>query len=148
MGIKLDNDPLAVQQDNYLIKIINVYIAYDLRAWLKDPTNKFKFRNYLFGKTNIVKNIDKKQYLYSGYRIIFDTVDSWSFGNDYARNVMIFGVDNNSLSHSDNCKNNVSILGEGPIFGINGSFGSQEKQFGIYFNKEISFVLSILFQFV
>ena len=60
MGIKLDNDPLAVQQDNYLIKIINVYIAYDLHAWLKDPTNKFKFRNYLFGKTNMVKNIDKK----------------------------------------------------------------------------------------
>ena len=26
---------------------------------------------------------------------------SWSFGNDFARNVAIFGVDNSSSSHAD-----------------------------------------------
>ena len=29
----------------------------------------------------------------------------WSFGNDYATNNIIFGVDNSSSSHGDNLKN-------------------------------------------
>ena len=36
------------------------------------------------------------------------------FDNDAARNVIIFGVDNSSSSHADNCKNNILVLGEGP----------------------------------
>ena len=32
-----------------------------------------------------------------------------------------FGTDNNSKSHADNHKSNFLVLGEGPIFGINGS---------------------------
>ena len=35
----------------------------------------------------------------------------------FLRNVKIFGVDNGSSSHSDNCKNNFLVLGEG-ISGI------------------------------
>ena len=35
-----------------------------------------------------------------------------SFRNDYARNVIIFGVDNSSSSHTPNMKNFL-ILGEG-----------------------------------
>ena len=38
--------------------------------------------------------------------MVFDGVGLWSFGNDYARNIIIFRVDNNSSSHSDNRKNN------------------------------------------
>ena len=30
MEIKFDKDPLAVKQNNYLTKIINVYIVYEL----------------------------------------------------------------------------------------------------------------------
>ena len=62
------------------------------------------------------------------------TRDSWSFNNDFARNVIIFGVDDGSSSHSDNRKNNLSpkiILGDSPTYGINGSFGSPEKKFSI-----------------
>ena len=55
MGIKFDKDPLATGKNNYLTKIVNVYIAYDLDAWLRNPTNKFKFKNCLLGATNIVK---------------------------------------------------------------------------------------------
>ena len=57
------------------------------------------------------------------------------FWYDTARNVMIFGVDNSSLSHIDNCKNSFLILGLGPTFGINGSFGSPEKKNSINFTK-------------
>ena len=30
--IKFDKDPLAVEQNNYASKIVNVYIAYDLET--------------------------------------------------------------------------------------------------------------------
>ena len=58
-----------------------------------------------------------------------------SFDNDYARNVIVFGFNDTSSSHADNCKNNFLILGEGPTFGIDGSFGSPEKNFSINFTK-------------
>ena len=50
------------------------------------------------------------------------------FGNDFARNVVILGVDNSSSSHANNCKNQFLVFGEGQIFGINGSFGSPRKE--------------------
>ena len=128
IGIKFDNDALAVEQNNYLSKFVNVYIAYDLDAWPRNPTNNFKFKNCLFGATNTVKNCDKEKYVYSGYGITFDNARSWSFDNDSARNFIVFGVDNSSSSRADNYKNNFLVLGEGPTFEINGSFGSPEKK--------------------
>ena len=78
------------------------------------------------------------------YEIAFDGKDERSFGNDYARNVLIFAVDNSSSSHTDNLQNNFLILGEGDIFGINGSFGAPEKKFTINFNKaNTKFCLSL-----
>ena len=54
-----------------------------------------------------------------------------SFDNDFATNVV-----NNSLSsHADNHNNNFSVLGEGPTYGINGSFGSPQKKFSTNFSK-------------
>ena len=44
--------------------------------------------------------------VYSGYGLTFGNAGSWSFDNDTARNVIIFGVDNSSSSHADNSKNN------------------------------------------
>ena len=54
-------------------------------------------------------------------------------GNDTARNVIIFGVNNSSSSHVDkknvNHKNNFLILDLYRTLGINGSFDSPEKKF-------------------
>ena len=88
------------------------------------------------GATNIVKNSDKEKYVYSGYGIAFDGKGEWSFGNDYARNVIIFGSDNSSLSHADNLKNNFLVLGEGDTFRINGSFGAPEKSLVLILVKQ------------
>ena len=49
---------------------------------------------------------------------------------------MIFGVDNSSSSHSDNRNNNFLTLREGPIYGINASLGSPEKEFNINLVKK------------
>ena len=60
---------------------------------------------------------------------------SCSFDNGTISYVIIFGINNSSLSHSDNCKDNFEILDEGPTFGINGCFGSKGKTFSIDFSK-------------
>ena len=73
--------------------------------------------------------------MYSGYGIAFDSAGSWNFGNDFARNFLIFGVDNSSSSHADNCKNNFLMLVEDLTYGINRSFGAPEKKFSIDFSK-------------
>ena len=81
----------------------------------------------MFRATNIVKDSDKEKYVYSGYGI--------AFGNDLAKNVIIFGFDNSSSSHTDNLKNNFWVLGERPTFGITGRFGASEKKFDFNFSK-------------
>ena len=73
--------------------------------------------------------------MYSGYGITFDSAGSWSFDNDTARNVIVFGVDNCSSSHAENRENNFLVLGEGPTLRINGRFGSSEKRFRIDFSN-------------
>ena len=49
IGIKFDKDLLAVEQNNYLTKTVNVYIVYDLDSWPGNYTNNVKFKSCLFG---------------------------------------------------------------------------------------------------
>ena len=109
-------------------KFLNVYIVYDLDAWPRNPTNNFKFKSCLFGATSIVKNSHKGKYMYSGYGITFDSAGSRSFNNDSAINIIFLGVDKSSSSRADNRKDNFLVLGKGPTFGINRSFGLPEKK--------------------
>ena len=51
-------------------------------AWTSNLTNNIKFKNCLFRGTNIVKNSNKKKYVYRGYRKRFDSSYSWTFDND------------------------------------------------------------------
>ena len=60
--------------------------------------------------------------MYSGYRIAIDETH-------------FLGFDDSSSSHTDNWKNNFLVLGEGPTYGINGSFDSPDKKFSINFSK-------------
>ena len=49
-------------------------------------------------------------------------------GNDFARNFLIFGVNNSSSSHTDNRKSNFLVLDEGPTQGITDTTGAVEKK--------------------
>ena len=49
----------------------------------------------------------------------------WSFNDQFARNVIIFGVDNSLSFHTDNLKSDFLILGERNTFSINGGFGAK-----------------------
>ena len=134
MEIKFDTGPLALEENNYTTKF--ACTVYDLNNWPNNPLNNFNFKKCFFGATNIVQyNYNKAKWVYSGYRIAFDGTSTWKFGDDYAKNVEIFGVDNSSSSHNNNYKNNFLVLGEGLNYGINGSFGSSERKYSINFSK-------------
>ena len=74
--IKFDKEPLVVEQTNYLTRIVNIYIVYDLSDWRRNPTNNLKFMNCLFGATNTVKNSNKEKFVCIGCRIKFDSAVS------------------------------------------------------------------------
>ena len=59
------------------------------------------------------------------------------FGNDFARNAVIFCVGKSSSSYEDNLKNDILVLCEGPTDDINGSSGCAEQKFTISFSKKI-----------
>ena len=123
-----------MEQNNYSIKIINVYIFYDLDNWPKNSLGSFTLKNCLFGSTNIVKNNDKEKNVYSGYGIAFDGGGSWSFNDEFARNVKIFEADNSSSFHTKIFHMIFRVLGKRDSFGINGSFVAPEKM-NINFSK-------------
>ena len=128
---------MAITQNNYKIKIINVLNGVNkLNAWPKNPLDNFTLKYCLLDGTNIIENGKKDKWVYRSYKIAFDGKGSWSFGNDFAKNVAIFGVSNSSSSHSNNCNNNFLILGEGPTSDINGSSTSPEKNIVLILVKE------------
>ena len=52
----------------------------------------------------------------------------WSFSNDLAQNVLIFGADNSLSPHTNNLTNNFLVLGERPTDSITDSTGAAEKK--------------------
>ena len=68
-----------------------------------------------------------KKFTFNDRAIAFDGEGSWSFSNDFARNVVIFGIDNGSSPHTDNWKNNFLVLGEEATDGITTALVQQEK---------------------
>ena len=68
--------------------------------------------------------------------IVFDGLASWNFVNNFAKNFLIFGVDNSSSYHTDNRKNDFSLLGESLTDHFNGRIGVEEKNLSINLKKE------------
>ena len=81
--------------------ILNLYIVYELNNWPRNPTNDFTLKKTFFGTVKLVENAIKSKFTRNGQGIAFDGKGSWSFGNDFARNVINFGVDNSSSYHTD-----------------------------------------------
>ena len=79
-------------------------MVYELNDWHHNPANTCTLKNCLFSTVKLTKNAEKTNFTYNGRRITFDGNDMWSYGNDFARN-LIFGVDNFSSSHTSNKKN-------------------------------------------
>ena len=95
------------QQNKVIIpnnnNVISIYCVYQTELIANSRLSDFTVQNALFGAMQISKNIDTSKYKYKGYGICFDEGGSLSKGNiNNGRNVLIFGVHENSLVHANN----------------------------------------------
>ena len=105
----------------------------------------FTVQNALFGAMQITKNTDTSKYKYKGYGICFDEGELFSIGNiNNGRNVLIFGVHENSVIHSNNKANNIFVMGDAFVQGINDTTLYAEKMYSQNFTQpSTKFILSL-----
>ena len=105
----------------------------------------FTVQNALFGSIQVTKNDDTSKYEYKGYGICFDEGGTFSKGNiTNGRNVLIFGAHENSLTHANNIANNIFVMGDGFVQGINDTTLYAEKIYSQNFTQpNKKFVLSL-----
>ena len=133
-----------LRPNNY--NIVNIYIVYLIDPISNSRNTDYAVQNALFGGVKITKNAtDNSKHKYEGHGICFDEVGMFSMGNiNNGRNVLIFGVHENSVIHSKNKANNIFIMGDGFVQGINDTTLYAEKIYSQNFtavNKK--FVLSL-----
>ena len=100
----------------------------------------------LFGCVKISKDsTDTSKHKYAGYGICFDEGGAFSKSEiNNGRNVMIFGVHENSLTHANNKANNIFVMGEFIVQGINDTTLYAEKVYSQNFTApDKKFVLSL-----
>ena len=124
-------------------KVINVYIVYKLYPISRFRSDTYTVQNALFGGVKITKNASK--YKYEGYGICFDEGGTFSKGGiNNGRNVLIFGVHENSLVHANNKANNIYVMGDFIVQGINDTTLYAEKIYSKNFSAvDEKFVLSL-----
>ena len=146
MSVKLDG---AYFKETKLMRpnnnnVINIYIVYKIEP--KFRVSDYTIQNALFGGVKITKNAtDTSKHKYEGYGICFDEGGTFSKGGiNNGRNVLIFGVHESSLVHANNKGNNIYVMGDLFVQGINDTTLYAEKVYSQNFttvNKK--FVLSL-----
>ena len=125
--------------------VINIYCVYKIDPIASTSDDTFTVQNALFGAMEITKNADTSKYNYKGYGICFDEGGTFSMGNiNNGGNVIIFGVHENSVIHSNNKTNNIYIMGDGFVQGIADTTLYSEKTYSQNFiQPSKKFLLSL-----
>ena len=128
---------------------ISIYCIYKLDSISSSRDDTFTAQNTLFGAMQITKNADTSKYKYKGYGICFDEGGSFSKGNiSNGKNVLIFGVDEGSLLHQNNKANNIYVMGDLFVQGINDTTLYAEKIYSQNFTQpNKKFVLSLHYNY-
>ena len=94
-------------------KIVNIYIISELEKSV-NISSYSTAENCLLGTVKLTKRVDVNLYKYFRYGIVFDRKESYSFGDEVGRNLIIFGADMSLSPHIDNKLKDILILGKGP----------------------------------
>ena len=117
--------------------VINIYCFYKLDPIASNRDDTFTIQNALFGAMQITKNTDTSKYNCKGYGICFDeggqfghTITEGGFAHTTnARNVLILGADMSFSVHATNRANNIYVMGELFVQGIDDTRLYAEKKF-------------------
>ena len=109
--------------------IINIYIVYLIDLISSSRNTDYTVQNALFGGVKITKNdTDTSKHKCEGYGICFDEGGTFDKGNiNNCRNVIIFGSHESSSVHANNKVNNIYIMGDLFVHGINDTILYAEK---------------------
>ena len=108
--------------------VINIYCVYKIDPIASTRDDTFTIQNALFGAAEITKNADTSKYNYKGYGISFDEGRTFSKRNiNNGQNVLIFGVHESSLVHANNKANNINVMSDLFVQGINDTTFYAEK---------------------
>ena len=129
------------QQNKVIISnnndVINIYCVYERDPIASTRDDTFTVQNALFGAMEITKNADTSKYNYKGCSICFDeggrfshTIREGNFDHTTnARNVLIFGANMSFSTHKTNKANNIYVMGELFVQGVNETTLYAEKKF-------------------
>ena len=140
------NNVLTSNNDHVINNnVINIYIVYKLDPIASKRDDTFTVQNALFGAIEITKNSDTSKYAYKGYGVCFDEGGMFSEGSiNNGRNVLIFGVHESPLIHSNNKTNNIYVMGKDFVQGINDTTLYADKIYSENFTQpNKKFVLSL-----
>ena len=105
-----------------------IQINYKLDTINNTRNTDYTIQNALFGAVKITKNDDISKNKYEGYGICFDEGGTFTRGNiTNGKNVIIFGADMSFSIHANNRANNIYVLGDFLVQGINGTSIYAEK---------------------
>ena len=126
--------------------IVNIYIVYLIDPIINSINTDYTVQNALFGGVKITKNAtDTSKHKCEGYGTCFDKGGTFSKrGIINGKSALIFGVHQNSLVHANNKANNIYVMGDFIVQGINDTTLYAEKLYSQNFtatNKK--FVLSL-----
>ena len=114
----------------------NIYCVYKLDPISSSRDDTFTVQNALFGAMQLTNNADTSKYKYEGYGICFYEGGSFNKGNiRIGKNVLIFGVDESSLVHANNKANNIYVMGNPLVHGINDTILYAEKIYSQNFTQ-------------
>ena len=125
--------------------VIDIYCVYKLDPISSSRDHTFTVQNALFGAMQITKNADTSKCKYRVYGICFDEGGTFSKGNiNNGRNVLSFGVDKSSIVHANNKANNIYVMGDLFVQGINDTTLYAEKIYSQTFTQPSkNFILSL-----
>ena len=115
---------------------MNFFISQELDTWSRDLNSNFSLKDYLIGGIKLAKNADPDKFIYTGCGIGLNSVSEFSLPDgSVGKNVIIFRSDMSSSVQIDNKKKNISILGQGPIQGLDDTALTAEVQYSINFPR-------------
>ena len=141
-GNHFEQNKVIIPDNN---NVINIYCIYELQPVTATRDDTFTIQNALFGAMEITRNTDTSKFAYKRYGICFYEGRTFSKGNiNNGRNVLIFGVHENSLVHANNKANNIYVMGDLFVQGINDTTLYAEKVYSQNFRQPSKkFVLSL-----
>ena len=130
-GNYFQQDPITIPNN-----VINIYCVYQLDPISSTRNTDYTIQNALFGAMKITENTDSSKNNYKGYGLCFDEGGTFSKGNiNNRKNVIIFGVHESSLLHANNKTNNIYVMGDLFVQGINDTTLYTEKIYSQNFTQ-------------